>query len=258
MKHSSILLSTCLFFLCQIAFSQKREERYESEEAQEQQEYDKEFTYGLNWNTNGGIIGGISLKFAWQSKVMQTHYNQIGFEIVSVVHPKEIAVGSSKTGSSYIYGKEAGLYVVRANFGREIIIFNKAQEEGVQVSLILAGGPSLGYKKPYFIYFSPSGKDEDVMTVPYKAHLDENNIYGAAGILTGFDQMTCHFGTHVKTSLNFEFGKFRSNVTGVELGIMYEAYLKEMINGDKLVLVSKSENRSWYTSLFLTLYLGFR
>jgi hypothetical protein len=261
----SILKVALIFFLIHFALFAQKEERYEKEDNQEQQEYDKEFTYGLNWNTNGSFLGGINLKFAWQLKQKQTQYHFVGLEIVGVVHPREL----SRSGplQSYVMEKMGTLYVIRPHFGREIVIFNKAEEEGVQISWMNAIGLSLGYLKPYYVAL---GRIEDVIEngqvvgqtiasyreAPYRNGVVNTNIQeeilGSAGFFKGFDEMGNYTGFHVKTSLNFEYGKFKNSVAGVEIGALFELMPK------KIMLINNAENRQFFSSLFVNIYYGIR
>ena len=50
-------------------------------------EYDREFIWGINKNTNGGLIGGFIIK---TSKAIDPYtFRTIGGEIMNVKHPKE-------------------------------------------------------------------------------------------------------------------------------------------------------------------------
>ncbi|MEO1254425.1 MAG: hypothetical protein AAFY41_06005 [Bacteroidota bacterium] len=59
-------------------------------------------------------------------------------------------------------------------------------------------------------------------------------------------------GAHLKGSVFFEFGTYRSNVAGVEAGVMAEAFTKE------IELVPTQPNKSLFTSVFFTLFWGTR
>ena len=50
-------------------------------------DYDKEILWGINKNTNAGLIGGGVLKFS--NKIAEKLYSTIGVELVNVKHPKE-------------------------------------------------------------------------------------------------------------------------------------------------------------------------
>lgn len=245
MKLLFCLILCCIFYANNL-FAQK-EERYERDQTQEQQEYQNEFSYGLNWNTNASFLGGINLKYGWQRKNIQNQYHFISLEIVSVVHPRELSAGT------YIRQKAASFFVFRPSFGREIILFNKAQEEGVQISWMNAAGLSLGYLKPYYVlYQTIPGDPYSVVNIRYTEKLNEGNIVGSGGYFNGFNEMVNYTGVHYKTSINFEYGKFRSSVAGVEIGVMFELMPKE------IVLIYKAENSQFFTSLFVNLYLGMR
>ncbi len=222
-------------------------DRYEPEDAQEQQDYEKEFTYGINWNTNGGIIGGINCKFAWQLKDNQRIYNLIGLEIVHVVHPKEATRGTYF--GSYTYGKSNNLFVIRPQFGREWLIFKKAEEEGIQVTGILAGGPSLAYMKPYYVLAGDSIQNAE--PVQYSLDVGKNkNVYSNSSFFYGFDEMTANLGIHAKASLNFEYSQFKSSVAGIEVGALFEVYAR------KLIIIPEAESSSFFPSLFVNVYFG--
>ncbi|MFN0048387.1 MAG: hypothetical protein ACKVOU_04615 [Cytophagales bacterium] len=254
----------CIFYLAfSISFAQTiKQDKFESEDAQEQQEYEKEFTYGINWNTNGGIVGGVDFKFAWQTKSNQLIYNLIGIEIGHVVHPKERPwAGANRFGSSYILGKSTNMFVVRPHIGREWVIFKKAEEEGIQVSGILAAGPSLAYLKPYYVTYQTEYPEVidgttttsyNFETLPFDPSIKDKEIAGGASILRGFDEMKAYLGVHAKASLNFEYGKSGGSVGGIEVGTMFEQF------GSKIIIIPEAQNQSFYASLFINLYFGIR
>ena len=50
--------------------------------------------------------------------------------------------------------------------------------------------------------------------------------------------------------MSFELSAFRENVTGVEMGFIAEAFTR------KIQIMAFAENRSVYTSGYITLYFG--
>lgn len=241
-------------------------DRYENESNQEQQEYDREFTYGINWNTNGGIIGGFSTKYAWQLKDNQYRYHYIGLEAVHVTHPKEITVYNTSitpVQGTYITGKIGNFFAIRMQYGREIILFNKAQEEGIQVSFLFGGGPSLGLMVPYYVNYITKTQDigggvksiTETKNLPYDTSMSDTYIIEGSGFFSSLFNggITPYLGVNAKASLNFEFGHFHSSVAGVEVGLMMDAYPK-YIN-----IIPKTPNgHNVFWSLFFTLYYGIR
>ena len=225
--------------------------------------YQKEFTYGINFNTNGRIIGGASLR---SSHTIKDKWQQFwGLEIVEVKHPKENPY-MGLSGDLFVLGKSNYFFVVRPEFGREYTFFRKAPESGVEVNGILAVGPSLGLQVPYYIVFdSTKYVDQngvryqvgptDYRTEPYdpiNAHSDLNRIRGSAGFLTGLRETDIKIGAHIKAALSFEYGRYQENITGIEVGFLVEAYPK------KIIMIPQAENYNTFTSVYLTLYYGSR
>jgi hypothetical protein len=60
------------------------------------------------------------------------------------------------------------------------------------------------------------------------------------------------FGAMAKAALHFEFGVFKSSVTGLELGYLVEGYNKE------IPLIPTTENAQFFQSAYFTFFYGFR
>ncbi|WP_245590616.1 hypothetical protein [Adhaeribacter aquaticus] len=229
-----------------------------SAQRQEEEPYKREFNYGINFNTNAGLIGGGMVK---SSRYLGGNWSKFwALEIVEVKSPKENRVFSIQTGNSFILGKSNYLYVLRPQYGREFIFFRKAPESGVQVNGILAGGPSIGLLVPYYVsydYAGPAGGrpgQSRVRTEQYDPgkHTSPEYIRGSSGFLTGMQEANPNIGAHIKSGISFEYGRYREDVTGVEVGFLLEAY------PNKMVLVPQAKNASFFTSAYLTLYYGRR
>ncbi|MCU0354644.1 MAG: hypothetical protein MUD08_13050 [Cytophagales bacterium] len=207
-------------------------------------EYQTEFMYGLNFNTNGGLIGGIVFRYSTviNDKMKQT----FGVEIVNVKNPKEIRAQSGN-GNAFVLGKSNYLFVVRPQYGRERVIFRKAPEEGVRISAVGAAGLSLAVIKPYFIVYQNPGGDQVIVQYNPVDHTSSANIIGTTG-LTRFDGTRFSVGLNIKAGLAFEIGGFRSSATGFEVGGMIEAFPNE------IVIMPLAENRRVFTSVYLNIY----
>ena len=243
-------LLTGLFFLifsisCTTAFGQ-----FYNEEEDDDLLYRREFVYGLNFNTNGGLLGGIMFKHA--RVINKFMFHSFSLEIVNVKHPKESRIQNISTGSSYVPGKRNYLYMVRPQYGREFVLFQKAKEQGVQVNWITAIGPGIGVVSPYLIDYN---YDNDLIrTEQYdpNTHRNFDKILGTGRITESIAKSKIKLGGSFKTSLSFEFGTFKNNVTGFEAGFMMDAFT------DQIEIMATSENRSIYTSAFLTFFYGTR
>lgn len=245
----SLLTGLCLCLgLSGSAFAQQTSESYE-----------KELTYGINFNTNAGIIGGLSFRSAHVKT--ENRLNFWGVEMVEVKHPKETRYLGQR-GDVFVRGKTNYLFVVRPEFGREYIFFRKAPESGVEVNGVIGVGPSFGLMVPYYIDYDEAktqggspGQMPNVQRVRYDpigAHAEIQYIVGGAGVLAGLDETKLEFGAHLRGALSFEYGRYHESITGVETGFMVEAY------PHKLVMLPEAQNYSVFNSVYLTIYYGRR
>ncbi|MEM1136426.1 MAG: hypothetical protein AAGI07_11355 [Bacteroidota bacterium] len=232
------------FFTTSIAFAQFYDE------SDDDLLYRREFVYGLNFNTNGGLLGGLMFKHA--RVINKFMFHSFSLEIVNVKHPKEIRTQSPATGSSYVNSKRNYLYVIRPQYGREIVLFQKAKEQGVQVNWITAIGPGIGIVAPYLIDYN---YDNDLIRTEQfdsRIHIDPRRILGTGRFTESLSQAKIQIAGSFKTSLSFEFGTFKNNVTGFEAGFMLDAFTNE------IEIIADGNNRSIYSSAFLTFFYGIR
>jgi len=227
--------------------------------AQSQQEevpFYSETGVGLNFNTNGGIIGGVFFKRSVHIKDNMYHY--FSGEIINVKHPKEDRDISRVTGNTYIKNKQNYLFSLRGNYGRELLLFRKSEEEGVRVSGILAGGLTLGIVKPYAIDYDytdyskhPGSTPRDVRAEPFnpEIHNEPNRILGTGGLLTAFGQSKIVPGLNLKGALAFEFG---TCTTGLEAGGLLELFPKT------IVLLANGHNTNIFSSIYVNIYFASR
>lgn len=216
-------------------------------------EYNSEFTWGINKNSSGGLIGGFTFKKAKKrtDRILETY----GLEIMNVKHPQEVRRNSAYTGNYFIYGKSNYLYAFRFQYGRDYILFTKAPQQGVEIKAVFAAGPSLGVVAPYYIertvdnsFFSSVHEQYD----PYNPNHAFNNILGTGNLFEGIGESKIQLGGNLKAALNFELGVVKSQVTGFEVGVLVDAYFSE-VN-----LIPTAENKSIFPTVFFTLFYGNR
>ena len=212
-------------------------------------EYDREYLMGVNKNTNGGMIGGVALKVG--TRLDDSQFAFFGLELANVKHPKEVRY-STVTGNNYIFGKSNYLYAIRPHYGREVILFKKAPNQGVQVSALAAVGPSIGLVAPYFIEYALNRVETVVEQYDPAVHQSRFNILGTGRLLEGVGQSELALGGMAKAALYFEFGVFKSNATGLEVGYQVEGFQK------KIPLILREQNRQFFQSAYFTLFFGFR
>lgn len=212
-------------------------------------EYDKEYMFGINKNTNGGLIGGFIFKVG--TRIDDTQFSFLALEFSNVKNPKEIR-NTTVLGNSYVFGKSNYLYSIRPQYGREIVLFKKAPNQGVQVSALAAVGPTIGIIAPYFIEYALNRVETVREQYDPVIHQSPLNILGTGRLFEGIGQSKLAFGANLKAALTFEFGVFRSSATGLELGYMLEGFTKE------IPLIPSTDNQQLFQSVYLTFFYGFR
>jgi hypothetical protein len=212
-------------------------------------DYDKEVLFGINKNTNGGLIGGLSLKIG--TRIDDTNFQFYGVDLSHVKNPKEVRY-NTVLGNSYIFGKSSYLYSIRPHYGREIILFKKAPQQGVQISALAAVGPSLGIIAPYYVEYSVNRTETVREQYNPEVHQSPLNILGPGRLFEGISESKIAIGANAKAALSFEFGIFKSSVTGVELGYQLEGFTRE------IPLIPTVDNKKIYQSVYFTFFYGFR
>jgi hypothetical protein len=177
-----------------------------------------------------------------------------GLEIVEVKHPKEDRYFNPLSGESFVAGKQNYFFVVRPHYGRELVLFRKAAESGVQVNALAAVGPSLGLLVPYYIDYNYGGQGTDIRTEQYdpNKHVDREYILGSDNVFRGFGETKLQPGVHLKAGLSFEYGRYRESIAGIEVGFMIERFAKTPI------IIPDAENHKTFTSVYLNLFYGTR
>ncbi|MBW8049927.1 MAG: hypothetical protein FVQ77_06240 [Cytophagales bacterium] len=228
--------------------------------------YDKEYTYGLNVNTNGGILGGFTFKYA--KFIKPARYHSLSVEIVSVKHPKELKDLAQATGNTYIPKKQNYFFVIRPQYGREFILFKKNKRDDIQIDFICSFGPAIGILKPYYVLYDLNECDtlfcennvQSVAYVPDSNYLKQY-IHGSGGFFNGFDQSKFKLGANLKISFSVEFSSYKNKVSGIEAGFLLEAYPFDeaiIIMGLPNENETLDINKNFFSSAFITIYYGKR
>ena len=209
--------------------------------------YDSEFTYGITTNTNV-LLAGLSFKY---SKYLSEKVNhQFGFEIMNLKHPKEERY-TNIFGNTFIFNKQSYVFPLRLNYGREYILFRKTPYEGMQMSYNVAVGPTFALVKPYYVLYDYGDVQLEEPYDPEK-HSNENFILDGGRMFRGLNKGKFEFGLHIKNSISFEFGKFGTDVAGLEFGHLLEGYNRN------IEILPFAPNSPVFSTLFLTLFYGKR
>jgi hypothetical protein len=219
------------------------------QELDEANDYLKEWVWGINKNSNGGLIGGVFVKYA--QKKGDRQYQTFAVYLMNLKNPREVRYPSVFTGNTYIYGKTNYLYGIRLQYGREYLLFKKAAQRGVQVNATVSAGPSIGILAPYYLEYA-FGPNNVVGQYDPNIHVSRNNILGTGRIFQGIGDSELRVGANAKAGLIFEFGTFKKGVTGIEIGISGDIYSGEV------ELVPFVENDNLFTSIYINFFLGTR
>lgn len=213
-------------------------------------DYNVEYTAGFNWNTNGAFLGGFNFKYSKRKKA--NIFNTFCLELVNVKHPKEFIEYPDTMVNSYTRDKQNYLFVIRPQYGKEIVMFRKENDEGIQMNMIFAAGPSIALVKPYYVLYG--NNSSNYSSTPYDPNImtNRNNIFGSGGIFEGMSKSKIKLGLNAKISCLFEFGTYRQSLTGAEVGFLAEMY------PDKITILANQSNRSVFFSAFLNVYFGVR
>ncbi|CAH0994874.1 hypothetical protein EMA8858_00987 [Emticicia aquatica] len=217
----------------------------------------KMLAYGATTNTNSGLLGGFVVRHSSAIGNTKGHplHRYIAIEAVNIKHPKEKSEPTS-IANRFIFGKTNYLFSVRPQYGREIVYFKKNGEDGIGISLILAGGPSIGLQKPYYIKYDRTGRGAiEIVQYDPNIHKELNRIQGSAGIMNEFFKgIQFNPGAHIKVAANIDMNTFGNSLTGFEIGLTAELFSKT----PEIMSSQLTKNSNFYTSGFLTVYFGNR
>ena len=208
--------------------------------------------WGATINTNSGVLGGFVYRSSksignWGIHPVRRYF---AIEAINLKHPKE---KTDNQFSRVIYNKINYFFIIRPEYGREVMLFPKSGEEGIGTSAIFAVGPSIGIEKPYYIKYQPNqGNGNDVQTVPFDPaiHTDFSKIVGTGSFFQGLFSSNIVPGIHVKVAINLDVNTFGKSLTGFEIGWTGEFFTRSPD------IVAFAENKQFYTSAYFTLYFG--
>ncbi|UXP33738.1 hypothetical protein N6H18_07200 [Reichenbachiella agarivorans] len=207
-------------------------------------EYSKEIIWGINKNTNGGLIGGFMLR--WSSARSEKKFRNIGIELMNVKDPHENRISNGQ--SQFIYGKSHYLYAIRAQYGFDHLLFKKAPDRGVQINFNYSLGPTIGVIAPYYL------QDFDGNSHPfsYEQFPTWTSVARTGFLFQGLGESSLTVGVNARAGLLFEMGAFKSNVTGFEIGALVEGFAQ------KIELMPNEEDKALFVSAYITIFYGRR
>lgn len=217
--------------------------------------YKKEASGGLRVQTNGIAL---YLEYGWIKDMKRTRLLQVEY-FYHINYQQKIQRAQRQSGRSFYYGKQNNFHAIRLSYGFKRAIADKANRNGVRLSVSFFGGFSLGLAKPYYLNLLQPSVDGDIVIKPERyseanasRFLSLDSIVEAAPIRYGLNQMQPIPGVHLKSSLDFDWGTKDAFVKALEAGIMLDLYYKRVP-----VMINKS-NRFYQIGLYLAFHFGKR
>ena len=216
--------------------------------------YKREF-YGGGTMSNRGF-GGV-LRYA----IVPQNFMKVLFEteLVNIKHPKEYKTSNPYFNNSklYVYGKQNSFFSLRTGVGTNLLIFDRAPKDGVEISTTLMGGVSWGLLKPIYLEIikdSGSPFDPEVVSEKFnKYEHNETNILGYSGFTKGMDELKLHPGLYAKAGLNFDWSAKDDKILSLEVGTVIDQYFSVVpIMAD----FENLKNKSTFISLYATITFG--
>ncbi|WP_141234686.1 hypothetical protein [Flectobacillus sp. BAB-3569] len=217
----------------------------------DEENFNSIFSVGITTNTNSGLLGGFMVRkeIVIDNGAARRQMHYFNLELVNVDNYQESTLHAGGNGSGYAYGKKNYLFALRPQYGREISLFRKSSDGGINVNGFIAAGPTLGFLKPYYVdvYYGRGY----LVSEPYDPNVHSiNNIAGSGGFFKGLGNMKFTPGINIKAGLNFELDAFRQSNISLEVGFLADIYSK------KVEIMALSDNQSVFTSGYLTIFFG--
>ena len=178
-------------------------------------------------------------------------------EVANIRHPQEIKSVNPLEDDikGYIYGKKNSFFTIRPSIGYHKVFIPKQSLKGVSVTYITQLGASLGLAKPVYLNIEKIDSQGNIVIVNErydpKKH-DQGAIYGRASLLNGLNKMKLHPGVFLKTGLQFEYGGSQEDIRAIEVGIMLDAFVKE------IPIMAYAKNRQLYANFYIAFSIGNR
>jgi hypothetical protein len=225
--------------------------------------FQKQSTFGLNFNSDGF---GFSYEHGKYKTIKKT--NLWWLSLGERKDPKQYKQSNTFTGgggtivffgNSYVYGKQNNFYHLRLGFGQQRMLGTKGSKNGVAVSAIYGGGLSLGLLKPYYVQVqNNTGLGTGTKDIRYTdstatTFLDPSAIIGGSGFGKGLGEIKVVPGATARFALRFDYGKYNEAINALEVGINVEYYTKDMP-----ILVGVNDQKKFFFNGYIALHFGRR
>lgn len=172
-------------------------------------------------------------------------------ELQSLRHPKQIySVGQAQERKRFVYGKINSVFMARAAFGYQNVIFGKADNKAVEVRYLVSVGPSIAIAKPYYyqVYNPRRTEINQTEEVPFNSdRFSIDSIAGRGAFASGLENTKFYPAITTKFNLSFEYASYTNLIRAIETGVTLDVLPKAL----PIMARNPSEN------FILTIHLGF-
>ena len=255
-----IIFLLCIIQLSVNASAQETKQQLQAERkaridnmAKEEEEgviaYKKSFIFGVKLLNDGY---GAFIEWGRAKSVKKSILYQ--FEITERKAAKETKQTNPYINSTpFIYGKENFVYPVKLGVQQQLLLGNKANKNGVNVTANYGGGLSLSLLRPYYLQVE---KGNNFVFVKYNSpdsSLFLNGpIVGGPTFGKGWSDLSVTPGLYAKTSFRFDYGRFNEIVSAIEVGITAEYYMK------KIPILIQNPKKNFFFSGYIAICFGKR
>ncbi|MCX6290843.1 MAG: hypothetical protein NT126_03675 [Bacteroidetes bacterium] len=215
--------------------------------------YRHEACGGLTFHSNGW---GVTFK---SGKHVTGFIKRIlDFEFISMSHPKEYRITNPYEGSnSFIYGKMNSVFLLRAGWGYQHMLFGKGERSGVEIRYNYYAGLDLGLAKPVFLDILENDPHNDSLRIVVTKQYDPadpgqtvDNIYGSSSFFTGFDKMKIYPGVYGKFAVSFEYAGWQKRIAAIETGVMADFF------PDAIPMMAFNKAENFYFNFYISILWG--
>ena len=160
--------------------------------------------------------------------------------------------------TSFVFGKINFFYPVKLGVQYELLLGNKGNRNGVNISANFGGGLSLALLRPYMLQVDKGNINFDMVTYNSPDSLyylyDDSAFYVAGGpsFSQGWNKLKLTPGLYAKSSLRFDYGKYNEMINGLEVGISAEIYTKN------IPLMVRVEQQRFFLGVYAAILFGKR
>ncbi len=211
--------------------------------------------------SGGGTISNRGFSGILRYAVIPQNFYKILFEteLANIKHPKEYKISNPYFNNSklYVYGKQNSFFCLRTGLGTNLLIYDRAPKDGVEISSTFMTGVSWGILKPIYLeIIKDSGNpfDPDLVSEKFDKNLhNESNILGYSGFGKGLDELSYKVGFYGKAGLNFDWSKKDDKILNLEVGAIVDHFLSPV---PIMAEFNNLKNKSTFISLYATFTFG--